>query len=150
MSWPLRCVLDTSVSTKQFIDDPLTPKVNRLLDYIAYPQTEIFVPDLFYIESTNTLWKYVRAGVYSATQVQTDLANLKSLALRVISTAELMEEAFQIALNYRISAYDGAYVALSQRVNAPLLTLDQKLVNALATAPYDVRSFADFSISPLP
>jgi predicted nucleic acid-binding protein len=54
-----------------------------------------------------------------------------------------------LSLNYRISAYDGAYVALSQRVSAPLLTLDQKLVNALATAPYDVRSFADFFIPPL-
>jgi predicted nucleic acid-binding protein len=138
--------LDTSVSTKQFIDDPLTSKVNQLLDYIAYPETEIFVPDLFYIESTNTLWKYVRAGLYSATQVQTDLANLKSLSLRVVSTAELMEDAFQIAFNYRISAYDGAYVALSERVKAPMLTLDQKLVNALATSAHDVRFFADFSL----
>jgi predicted nucleic acid-binding protein len=148
MTLPLRCVLDTSVSTKQFIEDPLTPKVNQLLDYIAYPQTEIFVPDLFYIESTNTLWKYVRTGLYSATQVQTDLANLKSLCLQVVSTADLMEDAFQIAYNYRISAYDGAYVALSERVKAPLLTLDRKLVNALATSAYNLCFFADFSLSP--
>ena len=99
MTLPLRCVLDTSVSTKQFIEDSLTPKVNQLLDYITYPQTEIFVPDLFYIESANTLWKYVRAGLYSVTQAQSDLANLKSLCLQIVSTSELMEDAFQIACN---------------------------------------------------
>jgi predicted nucleic acid-binding protein len=144
MSNPLRCVLDVSVSTKQFINDPLTPKVNQLLCFLLDPQTEIFVPDLFYIESTNTLWKYVRAGVYTAAEVQADLANLKALSLQVVSTVELIEEAFKIALNYGISAYDGAYVALSEQVQAPLLTLDQKLVNALATSPFEVQFFGNF------
>jgi predicted nucleic acid-binding protein len=130
MTQPLRCVLDTSVSIKQFINDPLTPKVNQLLDHLPYWQTEIFVPDLFYIESTNTLLKYVRAGLYSVAEVQNDLTALKSLSLRVISMAELMGDAFQIAYTYRISAYDASYIALSQRVTAPLLTLDQKLINA--------------------
>lgn len=148
MTLPLRCVLDTSVSTKQFIEDSLTPKFNQLLDYITYPQTEIFVPDLFYIESANTLWKYVRAGLYSVTQAQSDLANLKSLCLQIVSTSELMEDAFQIACNYQISAYDGAYVALSERVKAPLLTLDRKLVNSLANSTYQVCFFIDFSLSP--
>ena len=150
MTTPLRCVVDASVSIKQFIPDPLSAKVKQLFDHLSQPETEFFVPDLFYIESTNIIWKYVRAGQYAVADVSADLASLKALSLKVVSTAELMEKAFQIALNYRISAYDGAYVALSERVSAPLLTLDQKLVNALATAPYDVRSFADFSIPPLP
>lgn len=150
MTQALRCVLDTSVSIKQFIDDPLTAKVNQLLDHLTYTQTEIFVPDLFYIESTNTLLKYVRAGLYSSTEVQNDLMALKSLSFRVISTTELMEDAFQIAYNCGISAYDACYIALCDRVNAPLLTLDQKLINALSNTSYDLRSFIDFSIPPLP
>ena len=72
------------------------------------------------------------------------------MSLRAISTAELMEEAFQIAWTYRISAYDASYIALSQRVNAPLLTLDQKLINYLSNTSLDVRSFINFSIPPLP
>jgi predicted nucleic acid-binding protein len=104
MTQTLRCVLDTSVSIKQFINDPLTPNVNQLLDHLPYSPTEIFVPDLFSVESTNTLLKYVRAGLYSAVEVQNDLTALKNLSLRVISTAELMGDAFQIACTYRISA----------------------------------------------
>ncbi|HAZ47152.1 MAG TPA: twitching motility protein PilT [Cyanobacteria bacterium UBA11369] len=150
MSNPLRCIIDANVGIKRFIADPLTPKVNQLLAHSNISDAEIYIPDLFYIEVTNIFWKYVRAGMYTATEVQADLATLKSLSLRVVSTADLMEEAVNIAITYGISAYDASYAALSQRVTAPLLTLDRRLVNTLATASYDVRLFTDFSVPPLP
>ena len=150
MSNPLRCVIDANVGIKRFIADPLTPKVNQLLAHSNISDAEIYIPDLFYIEVTNIFWKYVRAGMYTAAEVQADLATLKSLSLRVVSTADLMEEAVNIAIAYGISAYDASYVALSHRVSSPLLTLDQRLVNTLATAAYDVRLFTDFSVPPLP
>lgn len=150
MSNPLRCIIDANVGIKQFIADPLTPKVNQLLAHSNISNTEIYIPDLFYIEVTNIFWKYVRAGMYTAVEVQADLATLKSLSIRVVSTAELMEEAVNIAIAYGISAYDASYVALSHRVSAPLLTLDQRLVNTLANAPYNVQLFTNFSVPPLP
>ena len=149
MTTPLRCVVDTSVSIKQFIPDPLSLKVQELFAHLAYPQTEIFVPDLFYIECANTLWKYVRTGRYDASLVQGNLASLKALSLGVVSTADLMEDAVSIGLAYEISAYDASYVALSQQVSATLLTLDQRLVNALSTTSYDVCSFNNFEVPPL-
>ncbi|HEY9703227.1 MAG TPA: type II toxin-antitoxin system VapC family toxin [Allocoleopsis sp.] len=79
-----------------------------------------------------------------------DLANLKQLPLQIISTTELMESAFLISTNYQISAYDACYVALSEKVNATLLTLDRKLVNSLINSSYHVQNFADFSIPDLP
>ncbi|MBW4681103.1 MAG: type II toxin-antitoxin system VapC family toxin [Microcoleus vaginatus WJT46-NPBG5] len=150
MTTPLRCVVDASVGIKQFVPDPLSSKVNQLFAHLTIPGTEFFIPDLFYIEIANILWKYVRAKLYAVADVPADLASVKSMSLRVTSTAELMKEAVNIAINYGISAYDASYVALSLRVTAPLLTLDQKLVNSLATAPYDVRLFTDFSIPSLP
>lgn len=146
MSTPLKCVVDTSVCIKQFIADPLTPKVNQLFDHFANPQTEIFVPDLFYIECANTFWKYVRAGMYTAAEVQADLVTLKAFPLRVVSTADLMADAVNIALAHGISANEASYVALSQQVSATLLTLDQKLVKALAATSYDVVSFNNFEV----
>ena len=146
MNSSFRCVLDVSVSTKQFIDDPLSDKVNRLFDLLSLPSTEFFIPDLFYIESTNTLWKYVRAGLYTAAEVRADLVDLKALPLQVVSTSQLMEEAFDISFSQGISAYDAAYVTLSHRVQAPLLTLDHKLVKALANSPFQVILFSDFSL----
>jgi predicted nucleic acid-binding protein len=146
MSNPLRCVIDTSVCIKYFIADPLTTKVNQLLGHLANPQTEIYVPDLFYIECTNVLLKYVRARMYTAAEVQTDLVTLKSFPLRVVSTADLMADAVSIGLTHKISAYDGSYVALSQQVGAILLTLDAKLVKALSTSFYNICLFNDFQV----
>lgn len=79
MTSPVRCVVDTSVCIKHFIADPLTPKANQLFDCLIEPGTEIFVPDLLYIESANTFWKYVRAKLYTAAEVQADLVTLKAL-----------------------------------------------------------------------
>ncbi|BAY76477.1 hypothetical protein NIES25_29260 [Nostoc linckia NIES-25] len=146
MSNPLRCVIDTSVCIKYFIADPLTAKVNQLLGHLANPQTEIYVPDLFYIECTNVLLKYIRAKMYTAAEVQTDLVTIKSFPLRVVSTADLMADAVSIALTYKTSAYDDSYVALSQQVGATLLTLYGKLVKALSSSSYNFCSFNDFQV----
>ncbi|MBD2312676.1 type II toxin-antitoxin system VapC family toxin [Desertifilum sp. FACHB-1129] len=150
MTTPIKCVVDASVCIKQFVPDPLSDKAQQLFAHLANPQNEIYIPDLFYIESANTLWRYVRAGQLTASQVQANLATLKALSLQVVSMAELMEEAVNIAIACGISAYDASYVALSQRVSAPLLTLDRRLVNALAIASFDVRLFTDFSVPPVP
>ena len=150
MTVPLRCVLNTNVCIKQFIADLLTPKVNQLFDHLNDPSAEFFIPDLFYIECANTLWKYVKAKLYTAEQVQADITDLKALRFQVTSTKDLMTQAVQIGLDYGITAYDGCYVALSQQISAPLLTLDERLVTSLASSSFDVRLFTNFLVPPLP
>jgi predicted nucleic acid-binding protein len=146
MTVPLRCVIDTNICIKQFIADPLTPKVNQLFDLLDDPVVEFFVPDLFYIECANVLWKYVRANLYTAQQVQADLSDLQALRFQVTSTKTLMSEAVKIGVDYGITAYDGCYVALSEQVRAPLLTLDERLVNSLSNSNFDVRLFTNFTV----
>ncbi|WP_404788976.1 type II toxin-antitoxin system VapC family toxin [Altericista sp. CCNU0014] len=146
MTVSLRYVLDANICIKQFIDDPLTPKVNQLFDHLNNSATRFFVPDLFYIECASVFCKYVRANLYTAEQAKADLIDLKILGLQVIPTRRLMTEATEIALKYGISAYDACYVALSQQVEAPLLTLDKRLVNSLADSHFDVRLFTDFQV----
>ncbi len=150
MNNALRCVVDTSVCVKHFIPDPLSPKVEQLFAQASNRQSQLFVPDLFYVESANALLKYVRAKLYPSEKVMADLATLKGLQLHIVSTAELMEDAVSIAVTHGISAYDASYIALSQQVNATLLTLDQRLVRTLANSSYDVQSFNDFEVPPLP
>jgi predicted nucleic acid-binding protein len=149
MNKPFRCVVDASVGIKLYLHDSLSPKVGDLFAHLVDPQTEFFVPDLFYIECANIIWKYVRAGQYSAADIPFDLADLKALSLRVVSTAELMADAVDIAINHQITAYDSSYVALSQKVQAPLLTLDRKLVNALANTSFHIHLFNEFEIPPI-
>jgi predicted nucleic acid-binding protein len=143
---PLRCVIDANIGIKQFINDPLTQKVNQLLDHLNDPSAEPFVPDLFYVECASVLCKYVRANLYTAQQVEADLADLKALNFLAVPTQNLVVEATGIALHYGISAYDSCYVFLSSQVNAPLLTLDERLVNSLADSHFDVQLFTELEV----
>lgn len=52
---PFRCVVDASVGIKQFISDPLSAKTVQLFEKLNNPSTEIFIPDLFYVECANVL-----------------------------------------------------------------------------------------------
>jgi len=148
MTASLGFVLDTNICIKQFISDPLTPKVNQLFDHLRNPSVNFLVPDLLYAKCANVLWKYVRAKLYTAEQVQADLINLQSLPFQVTSTKDLIADAVQIGLGYGITAYDGCYVALSDRASMPLLTLDERLVNALVNSSFDVRLFTNFVVPP--
>ncbi|MCU0551636.1 MAG: type II toxin-antitoxin system VapC family toxin [Leptolyngbya sp. Prado105] len=133
MSSSLRYVIDTNIAIKLFIPDPLSAKAEALFLHLQNPQTQFFIPDLFYIEFTNVLWKYVRANQFSAEQATLALDRIRAFPLDATPTKSLISEAMQVSLNYSISAYDACYIALSQRMNAPLLTLDSRLVNTLST-----------------
>ena len=146
MSASFRYVIDTNIIIKQFIDDPLTPKVNQLLDHLTEPSAEFHVPDLFYVECANVLCKYVRANLYTAEQIAADLNDLKSLRFQVTPTKHLIVKASEIALRYGVTAYDSCYVALSGQVNVPLLTLDKRLFNALSGSQFNVQLFNDFEV----
>jgi predicted nucleic acid-binding protein len=149
MKTPLKCVVDASVNIKQFIPDPISSKVQQLFAHLSQPETEFYIPDLFYVESANALWKYIRAGQYTEADAARDLASLKALPLQVFSTADLMEAAIIIAVTHKITVYDGVYVALSVSMDAPLLTLDQKLLKTLTNTPYSLVNFVDVNILPL-
>ena len=149
MTISFKYVVDASVGIKQFIPNPLLGKTKQLFANLSYSTIEIYVPDLFYVESANTLWKYIRAGQLTSKQVQEYLSVLKMYPLQVVSTVELMETAVNIAVYQNISVYDATYVALSENVEAPLLTLDKKLLNSLRNTSYNICLFDDFSLPDL-
>jgi predicted nucleic acid-binding protein len=149
MKTPLTCVIDTNILLKHFIPDPLSPQVDLLLTHLTHEQTSIHIPDLFYIENANVLWKYVRAGQLNSQQAQAHLKTLKALPFQVTSTSDLLEAALNIALEFTISAYDACYIVLADQINAPLLTLDQKLLKALSNSSHNVVDFSKFIVPPL-
>jgi len=58
---PTRCVVDASVGIKLFVSEPLSDKAQALFNRLASDlPADLHVPDLFYIECANILWKYSR------------------------------------------------------------------------------------------
>ena len=128
----LRCVLDASVGIKLFVEEEFSEKVQKLFVKLAEdPQTEIHVPDLFYIECANILLKYTRRYKRPQKDSLADLKDLNKLALIVTSTSELIEDALHLASEKNLTAYDACYAVLARKLKLPLVTADAPLAKAI-------------------
>jgi predicted nucleic acid-binding protein len=132
---PLACVVDASVGIKLFVDEQFSTQAHLLFDSLTRePPASLYVPDLFFIECANILWKYSRRFSRPLEDSQADLADLGRLALRVVPTADLMEDALTLAAQTGLTAYDACYAALAQRLDLVLITADQALFKAISWA----------------
>jgi predicted nucleic acid-binding protein len=139
------CVVDASVGIKLFLVEPLSDRSDALFAHLADdPPSQFYVPDLFFIECTNILWKYVRRFGYPADVARQDVADLTRLPLQVVPTATLAEAALELAVQHGSTAYDSAYVALAQRLSLPLVTADEALARRFADTCLDVRFLGDW------
>jgi len=128
----LRYVMDASVGIKLFIDEEFSDKVQRLFARLAEdPRADIHVPDLFYIECANILLKYTRRFDRPLEDSLADIRDLNDLALKVTSTAELIEDALAFAAEKKLTAYDACYAVLAQKLEMPLVTADAPLAKAI-------------------
>jgi predicted nucleic acid-binding protein len=129
---PFRFVVDASVGIKLFVDEDYSDKVHTLFEQLAAdPPANLYVPDLFFIECTNILLKYTRRFGRSLEDSRADLVDLGRLSLRVVPTAELMEDAFLLGAEQNITAYDACYAVLASRLSLPLVTVDEPLAKAV-------------------
>lgn len=129
---PLRFVVDASVGIKLFVDEDYSDKVHTLFEQLAAdPPANLYVPDLFFIECTNILLKYTRRFGRSLEDSRADLVDLGRLSLRVVPTAELMEDAFLLGAEQNITAYDACYAVLASRLSLPLVTADEPMAKAV-------------------
>ena len=136
-----RCVLDASVAAKWFLPAPgetLTQEALQLLEGYVEGDTRFLVPDLFWPEFGNILWKAVRLGRISRESAEDALAALEARKIPTSPSSPLLRDAFAIAATFDRTVYDCTYVALSVATNAPLVTADERLVNSLA-ARFSVR-----------
>jgi predicted nucleic acid-binding protein len=128
-------VVDASVGIKLFVDEPLSEQAHALFAKLTEdPPAELYVPDLFYIECANILLKYMRRFGRSLEDSQADLVDLNTLALKPVSTVELMEDAILLASQKNLTAYDACYAVLAQRLNVPLITADKPMAQAVEWA----------------
>jgi predicted nucleic acid-binding protein len=139
------CVVDASVGIKLFLVEPLADRADALFAHLFDdPPARLVVPDLFFVECANILWKYVQRFGYLAESAIRDIRDLVSLPLQTISTGALAEDALAIAIEYGSTAYDAAYVALAERLSLPLVTADEALVRRFESTGVDVRFLADW------
>jgi len=128
-------VVDASVAAKWCLpaeNESFQPQALDLVDAFGRGEVQLSVPDLFWAELANVMWKSVRGGRISATEANAALASVERLQIPTVSCARLMSSGLAIALKHGRSLYDCIYVALAVQASAQLITADERLANALA------------------
>ena len=134
-------VVDASVAAKWLLpppNEPLRDEAVQLARDYNDGLYEVFVPDVFWAEIANFLWKAARLNRCTRVEAQSALEVISDYNFHIVSSISLMRGAFDIATLYDRSVYDCLYVALAEQIGAELVTADEKLANALA-AHYRVR-----------
>lgn len=133
-----RFVADASVGVKLCIQETSSDRALALFKSALAGNT-ILIPDLFYIECANILWKHIQRSGYPEDQAKQDMGSLLDLNLAVTPTADLAPHALALATQHSISAYDACYVALANRESAILVTADEKLYRRLDGSAYHLQ-----------
>jgi predicted nucleic acid-binding protein len=140
-------VLDASVAMKWAIplsNEALTQQALELLEGYASGEFDFIVPDVFWAEVGNVLWKGVRQRRWSRSVAETVAAEMRARNFSTISSMTLLPEALRIALAHDRSLYDCLYVALAIQSRTEMITADERLANALA-AHLPVKWLGGFS-----
>ena len=89
---------------------------------------ELFAPSLLPYECSNIIRRHELSGAVSTDQAAQAHADFMDLAVALWPYELLGNRVWE--LRYNLSCYDAAYVALSEALAAPLLTLDRRISGA--------------------
>jgi predicted nucleic acid-binding protein len=131
-----RFVLDASVALAWVVDEKPDPYAERVQTVLREGMRAV-VPALWQLEVANVLAMVQRRTVLSGEAMEDALRYLESF---VVTLAEVdgyvpgIRQAFSLAQDLQLTAYDAVYIELAQREGLPLATLDKGLRAAATKA----------------
>jgi predicted nucleic acid-binding protein len=117
-------VVDASLLVAALVDDGTDgqwAESELVGDYLA-------APHLVYVEVANILRRAVRGKAISEDVAALAHSDLLALRIELFPYELVAERVWELRGN--VTAYDAWYVAIAEQLNAPLVTLDQKLSKA--------------------
>ena len=130
-------VVDASVAAKWVLppaDEELVPQALGLLAQYEHGLIQFVVPDLFWAELGNILWKAVRHGRFSAFEAAEAADAMSKRAFPTLLSREVLSRALQLAISTGRTCYDCVYIALALHIGSEFVTADQRLANAVAAS----------------
>jgi predicted nucleic acid-binding protein len=93
---------------------------------------EAIVPVMWRYEVSAVLAKAQKTGIIAKRKADTFLEQLQKLNITMDgeSAERILTDVHRLAVTYRLTSYDAAYLELAVRRKLPLATLDAELLNA--------------------
>jgi predicted nucleic acid-binding protein len=123
-------VIDASIAGAWLLPDEENLIAEQLMVRMA--DEDAWAPDLLAHEVRSILLTAERRGRIAGDVVHSALARFHRLPLRLVEQSD-DTEIIRLARQYRLSAYDAAYLALALLQGFPLATLDHRLAEAAST-----------------
>ena len=118
-------VLDPSVVIKWYVSENLTEAAVHLKERIEKESRLVAVPQFFFLESANILWKKSSLmKELSRNDAKGIYSRILDLPFHVIEDRELLLKALNLAFDHSISLYDAMYLACVIHSKALLVTAD--------------------------
>ncbi|MFW6109754.1 MAG: type II toxin-antitoxin system VapC family toxin [archaeon] len=126
-------LLDSSILVKLVVNERGSEDARETVRKYLRDGYRLHTVDMALPEALNALWKHVTIHTdlskKQAGQVIEDLKRIW-ISLNVISSHEVTNRAFQIAVNNKLTAYDSLFIAAAMYQSAKLFTADVKLFKA--------------------
>ena len=122
-------VLDTNVVGKLYLQrsEAHVAQTNTLLRRYQAGSLQLAIPTILRYELTNVLARSVRQQRLTAADAKSALAGFLFLALPEVSIHDRMDDALELALQERCSAFDALFFIVTRDLNWPLVTDDRAL-----------------------
>ena len=117
-------VLDASAAIDWLLQ---TSSGKRIEKRIYAPSESLHAPHLLDLEVTQVLRRLTQQGTVSGTRADEAVRDLLDLRVTRYPHLVLLPRIWQ--LRHNLSAYDAAYVVLSEKLGAPLITRDRRLAS---------------------
>lgn len=115
-------VADASAVLEVLLNTPAAPEVGR---YLFAERETIHVPHLIDLEILQALRRYARTAEKGSLRFEQALRIYTDMPLNRYPHEPLLHRIWQLRHNF--TAYDAAYIALAEALNAPLITRDRAL-----------------------
>jgi predicted nucleic acid-binding protein len=122
----VKAIFDSCVAVKWIIAEEDSEKARRILDF-GQPGS---APSLVLAEMNNAIWKQLYKGQWTAQQAFAVQAIIPRLFKQLVPIEILMPRASAMMIEIVHPVYDCIYLALAERESIPLVTVDQRLIEA--------------------
>jgi predicted nucleic acid-binding protein len=111
-------VIDANVAIKWVLPEIHSDTALSILDN---DDDQLLVPDFFFSEITNILWKRIQRDELSLTDAKESLKSIQQVDFEIFSSYDLVAQALEISVEVKQAIYDCIYLALAIDNEAEIL-----------------------------